>query len=96
MKNTDEWWLTVKWSLGKGGDTAYPALNINNQQVTDSKDKPKQFNEFFLSHFNIDETNVQLLDYEDFPQTLITYMQQTKVMILSNALFHLTQLGLVA
>ena len=54
VKNTRKWWSIVKWVLGKGGDTSYPALNINNQQFTDNKDKSEQFNKFFLSHSNID------------------------------------------
>ena len=59
-QNSKSWWSTVKWLLGKRGDSSYPYLNVDNQQVTESKNKAQAFNDFFLSHSNIDDTNAKL------------------------------------
>ena len=59
----------MKWLLGKGGDTStYPALNVNNTQITCNKDKAEAFNNFFLSHSNIDTSNAHLPEEQDFPE----------------------------
>ena len=60
QRNTKIWWNTVKNLLGKGGDTSYPPLNVNDNTITDNKDKAEAFNNFFLSHSNIDERNANL------------------------------------
>ena len=59
-KNTKKWWNTAKWLLGKGGDTSYPTININDNQITDSRDKAYEFNKFFLSHSDLDDSNAVL------------------------------------
>ena len=59
-KCSKKWWSTVKWLIGKGGDTSYPVLNCNNSAVTDNKEKACKFNDFFLSHSTIDTTNATL------------------------------------
>ena len=61
-RNSKRWWGTVKWFVGKGGDPSYPVLNIDNQPVSDSKEKASKFNDFFLSHCNIDTSNSSLPD----------------------------------
>ena len=63
--NSKAWWSTVKWLLGKYGDTAYPSLNINGKQISDNKEKAEAFNEFFLSHSNIDDSEASLHDDHD-------------------------------
>ena len=67
-KNTKTWWQTVKWLLGKGGDTSYPPLQINDSVVMDNKAKAKEFNEFYLSHSNIDTSQAKLPDDNNFPE----------------------------
>ena len=42
-RNTKTWWQTVKWLIGKGGDTSYPALLVDNKQVTTTKEKAEAF-----------------------------------------------------
>ena len=69
-KNTKTWWSTVKWLLGKSGDTSYPILNVNGKQISDNEAKAKSFNEFFLSHSNIDDSNAMLPDDEIFQNGL--------------------------
>ena len=69
-KNSKSWWSTVKWLLGKGGDTSYPAMNVNGKQITDNKLKAEEFNNSFLSYSNIDESSAELPPDEDFPQHL--------------------------
>ena len=68
-KNQKKWWNIIKSMLGKGKDTSYPHLNVNNQMVTDSEQKATEFNKFFLSHSNIDLTNAQLPGDINFPNT---------------------------
>ena len=67
-RNCKKWWSTVKWLLGKGGDTSYPSLTVNNKSVTDNKEKAEEFNNFFLSHSNIDDSLAHLpndINFED-------------------------------
>ncbi len=69
-KNTRRWWSTVKWLLGKGKDSAFSPLIVNKEQITDNKKKADEFNKFFLSHTNIDDSNASLPDDNDFPSGL--------------------------
>ena len=64
QRNTKGWWRTVKHILGRGNDQNYPSmLNENNQQyVTSSKDKAVLFNNYFLSHSSIDDSDANLPD----------------------------------
>lgn len=64
-KNNKKWWSTVKWLLGKGGDCSYPALNVDDEQITDSKDKAEAFNKSFLSYSNIDDSNASLPEIDE-------------------------------
>ena len=59
-KNTKTWWNTAKWLLGKGRDTSYPPLEVNGKKISDNKMKADAFNEFFLSHSNVDTANAEL------------------------------------
>jgi hypothetical protein len=69
-RNTKKWWTTVKWLLGKGGDSSYSPLNYQNKQITGNKDKAEIFNSFFLSHSNINVANAHLPDDINFPEIL--------------------------
>ena len=69
-KNSKKWWSTVKWLIGKGGDTSYPSLIIDGKQVNDNKDKAEAFNTFFLSHSIVDDSLIKLPDVNNFPQNL--------------------------
>lgn len=69
-KNSKSWWSTVKWLLGKGGDISYPTLNVNGKQITDNQDKAESYNDFFLSHSNIDVSNASLPDDDNFESNL--------------------------
>ncbi len=69
-RNSKTWWQTAKWLLGRGGDTSYPPLTVENKQINLNKDKAEAFNKFFLAHSDIDETNAQIPDDDDFPQGL--------------------------
>jgi hypothetical protein len=60
----------VKWLLGKGGDTSHPSLEINGKQVTESKNKASAFNNFFLSHSNIDISTAELPPDQNFPENI--------------------------
>ena len=71
-RNTKTWWQTVKWLIGKGGDTSYPALSVNDKSITSNKDKAQAFNDFFLSHSNVDDLNAELPDDQEFPQGIDT------------------------
>ena len=74
-KNSKSWWSTVKWLLGKGGDTSYPYLDINDVQINDNQEKAQAFNEFFLSHSNIDESRATLPnDDQDLESNLVTIL----------------------
>ena len=66
-RNSKSWWKTVKCLIGRGGDASYPALEVNNNIVTNNKDKAAIFNNFFLSHSTIDTTNAKLPDQPAYP-----------------------------
>jgi len=59
-KNSKGWWRTVKNMLGKGSFKTLPPLEVNNSFLTDNKDKASAFNDFFISHSNINTDNAQL------------------------------------
>ena len=65
-QNDKKWWSTVKCLLGKGNNQSYPPIYDESKRcyVSSSKDKATVFNDFFLSHSNIDTTNAQL-PYDD-------------------------------
>jgi len=61
-RSSKKWWSTVKHLLGRGNSQTYPPIyNGNNGQYSySSKDKANVFNDFFLSHSNIDVTSAEL------------------------------------
>lgn len=61
-RNAKGWWKTVNQLIGRGNDSSYPPLqDLNsNEFVSDSKQKASLFNDFFLSHSDIDTSNVRL------------------------------------
>ena len=65
-KNSKCWWSTVKWLIGKGGDTSYPPLNVNGRQITDNEEKAQAYNDFFISHSNVNDSNASLPDDNEF------------------------------
>ena len=65
-KCTKGWWHTVKNFLGKGSFCPLPAMEVNNVVISDSKGKTEAFNDFFLSHVNIDTGNAKLPDNSNF------------------------------
>ena len=46
--------------------------------ITSNKANAESFNKFFLSHSNIDETNAQLSDDNDFPEGLDTIVASVR------------------
>ena len=66
----NKWHKNVKWLTGRGADTSYPSLNVNNELITDSKDKADNFNEYFLSHSNVDDSNTALPELNTLDSSL--------------------------
>ena len=65
---TSRWWRTVKHVLGKGNNQSYPPVKDDNgTHATSSNDKAKLFNEYFLSHCKIDDSNARLPPANDAP-----------------------------
>lgn len=89
-KNTRGWWSTIKSIIGRGNDESYPP--IYNPQADnyayESKDKASLFNNFFLSHSNIDTTNAKLPNDNHSPCELLTSLivQECEVEDLLNSL----------
>jgi hypothetical protein len=71
-KNTKIWWRTVKSLLGKGSFRSLPPMKFNNTFITDDKQKASVFNDFFLSHSNIDTSNAHLPAGDDIEEKLVS------------------------
>ena len=61
------WWKTVKKMLGKGCEDSYPPIedinnNNNNIPLVTNSEKAEAFNDFFLSHNNLDTSSAVLPD----------------------------------
>ena len=65
-KDSKVWWRTAKSLLGKGSFRSLPIMKANNKNLIGSKEKADAFNNFFLSHSNIDTSNAQLPREENF------------------------------
>ena len=61
-RNSKACWRVVKKILGKGSTDSHPAIEhpVSKQLVHDNEEKATLFNNFFLSHSNIDLTNAEL------------------------------------
>ena len=61
-KNTKQWWKTVNEILGRGKNDSYPPIfnEQNNSYESDNSKKANMFNDFFLSHNNIDDAYAEL------------------------------------
>jgi hypothetical protein len=69
-RNTKKWWQTVKWLLGKGKDTSSPTLEVNGVQITENIHKANAFNDFFLSHTNLDLSHAELPAIDAFNENI--------------------------
>ena len=49
-----KWWKTVKVFMNKHNGSSYPPMLIDNQIISDNTAKAEAFNNFFLSHMNLD------------------------------------------
>ena len=72
-RNGRRWWQTVKCVLGKGSDQSYPPIlnDLDQSYVSNSRDKATLFNNFFLSHCDIDLTNARLPNRNANPDVLL-------------------------
>ena len=62
-KGTKNWWRVAKNFMGNNTSSTYPPLfQNNNLTVTDNESKCNLFNNFFLGHSNIDDSNATLPD----------------------------------
>ena len=61
-RNTKVWWGLVKNILGKGSSDIYPTIEdpASKKLIYKNEEKANMFNEFFLSHNNIDLSNARL------------------------------------
>ena len=71
-KNSKDWWRTVKSLLGKGSFRSLPVMKVNTEALSDSKDKAEAFNNFFLSHSNVDVSQAQLPQKENVEYKLVS------------------------
>ena len=69
LKNSDkispkQWWRLAKSFVKKDKtqSSLYPPISLNNQNICDDQEKAEAFNEFFLTHSNIDASNAPLPD----------------------------------
>ena len=61
-RNTKVWWGTVKKILGKGSSETYPTIEdpVSKRLIYGNKEKSNLFNDFFLSHNNIELSTARL------------------------------------
>ncbi len=87
-RNGKKWWQTVKHMIGKGNDQSYPPTFDENSKcyVTSFHKKPELFNNFFLSHSNVDSSNVQLPDDNGSPDFVLD-----SVVVSENEVYDLLQ-----
>jgi hypothetical protein len=71
-KTSKGWWRTVKSLLGKGSFRSFPPMEVNNSFVTKNQDKATAFNNFFLSHSDIDTSNAQLPPHDFIDEKLVS------------------------
>ncbi len=78
QQNSKAWWKTVKWLIGKGGDTSYPTLKVRNKLIVENKEKAEVFNKFFLLHSNIEDKDASLPEDSDEVTDTIEYIHATE------------------
>lgn len=61
-RNERKWWATIKQLMGRGNNYSYPPIfdPNNNCYVSSSQEKATLFNNFFLSHSDIDTSTAEL------------------------------------
>ena len=69
LKNPDnltpkKWWKLAKSYIKNdhSNNSSYPLINSNGNTVCDDNEKAEIFNNFFLTHSNVDDSNVDLPD----------------------------------
>ena len=60
-----KWWQIAKSVLKKTKESSYPPLKVNDEDITDNKEKAEKFNEFFSTYSNIDTSAATLPAYTD-------------------------------
>ena len=57
-----KWWKLAKTFIKEDStrSSCYPSLNVNGNIIHDDKEKAEEFNQFFLTHSTIDDTNVPI------------------------------------
>ena len=71
-----KWWSTVKCILGYNPESDIPSIKTaNNCIISDNADKAGEFNRFFLSYSNIDDSQSSLPDNIDTCQSSLEHIQ---------------------
>jgi hypothetical protein len=75
-----KWWSTIKQFMGKGNNQSYPPIfdTSTNSYAFTSKEKATVFNNFFLSHSNIDDSNARLPDDDLLPDVTLDNVTATE------------------
>ncbi|CAC5404259.1 unnamed protein product [Mytilus coruscus] len=76
--STTNWWKTVKQICGlKTNDASIPPLMVNNNLIFDEIEKATEFNRFFSSQSNIDDSSAMLLKELHTISDDISYIELT-------------------
>ena len=71
-----KWWSTVKRVLGFNPESDIPSIRTeNNCIISDNSEKAEEFNQFFLSYSNIDDSQSSLPDNIDTCQSSLGHIQ---------------------
>ena len=69
-----KWWHTVKQILGFNHESDIPTIVTDDDHIiSDSVSKAEEFNKFFLSHSNIDDSQANIPDVIDACQSDLSY-----------------------
>ena len=63
--NCQRWWHKAKSLMGKGEYKSLPPIKNNDSFINDNKQKAEAFNNFFLSHSKIDDSNHSLPEQDE-------------------------------
>ena len=73
-----KWWYTVKQVLGYGPDSDIPNIVTDDDDIiSDNVGKAEEFNKFFLSHSNIDDSQADVPNVTDECQSSLSSIQTT-------------------